>query len=407
MSPLNLPVMLHVGARVKGWTVTMPLAQPDGWHELLAEDANGGCVVLRVPPDLDGVAAIREEVDVAKQHRHESLVQTVGLVEHNGWPVQVLEHVDGLTLERLVELTGPLSPAAVCSVGRQIALALVELHGRAPALSHGSLGPDRVIIDGGGNARLVDIGIARPSSKQRYVSPERRRSWSGPSIADDVWALGVLLADAVFGEARIVGDKLDLLPVARAGVPERLVDALSALVAPENARLKNASAVVRVFTEVALRLAAVGDGDGGKALRAAMKSARDSSRPADPLPAAANDDTSRDDVGVTQPEPPSSATAEPKTMFGDKTISVEEMRRLARIAEEAAAARLPTRRASVDRRNEPTRRVHRTQVAQPHQSDELAADELAAVGNTHVLAGAAIGGVGVLMLVVALVAWLG
>lgn len=437
MGPLDHPVMLHVGARVKGWTVTMPLAQPDGWHELLAEDANGGCVVLRVPPDLDGVAAIRQEADLAKQHTHESLVQTVGLVEHNGWPVQVLEHVDGLTLEQLVELTGPLSPAAVCRVGRQVALALVELHDRAPVVAHGSLGPDRVIIDDGGNARLVDVGVARPTSRKRYLSPERRRAWARPSSVDDIWALGVLLADSIFGEARIVADKLDLLPISRAAVPERLVDALSVLVAPENARIRNASAAVRIFTEVALRLAAVGEGDGTTSLRAAMRSARELSRPPDPLPPvvrAHNDDVTQDDVDITQPSPrflgpppvervePRVERNEPKTILMEGgTVEMAELRRMAAIAQDAATRALPTRapvtpRGQRDERSEPTERVHRSRVAgtpaeKPAVKDPTGAlddDELAAVtGHQRVVAGAAVGGLSVLALVVALVAWLG
>lgn len=442
MSPLHQPVMLHVGARVKGWTVTMPLAQPDGWHDLLAEDANGGCVVLRVPPDLDGVAAIRQEADLAKQHTHESLVQTVGLVEHNGWPVQVLEHVDGLTLEELVELTGPLPPAAVCRVGRQVALALVELHDRAPVVAHGSLGPDRVIIDDGGNARLADVGVARPTSRKRYVSPERRRAWARPSSVDDLWALGVLLADSIFGEARIVADKLDLLPIARAAVPERLVDALAVLVAPESGRIRNAGAAVRIFTEVALRLAAVGEGDGTAALRAAMRSARELSRPPDPLPRVAraeNDDVTQDDVEVTQPEPafrvppvervaervahPSAAPHEPKTiMMQGGTVELDELRRIAAVAQEAATRALPTRappaaaraslatearrqtpRRSGSEANETTQRVHRARV----DGRALDDDELAAVtGHKRFVAGA-MGGFAVLVLLAALLAWLG
>src|SRR5688572_12861097 len=116
--------MIPIGARVRGWTVTMPLEAPAGWHELLAEDAAGGCVVLRVPPDLDGVEAIRQEADLAKRHSHETLLQSVGLVEHNGWPVQVVEHVEGLTLEQLTLVAGRLPAAALARIGRQISLAL-------------------------------------------------------------------------------------------------------------------------------------------------------------------------------------------------------------------------------------------------------------------------------------------
>ena len=97
------------------------------------------------------------------------------------------------------------------------------------------------------------------------------------------------------------------------------------------------------------------------------------------------------------------------------TVEMDELRRVVAIAQEAAARALPTR--ARDERNEPTQRVHRTGVdgapsRRPSDasraSSALSDDERAAVsGHKRIVAGAAVGGASILVVVAALVAWLG
>ncbi len=264
------------------YIVQRALDAPAGWHELLATHTDGRSFVLRVPPDVDGAERIRGEAVLARKHKNEALIASVELVEHNGWPVQVLEYVDGMTLEALAIAMSSatsfaggsaLAPQAVCRIARQIAMVLVELHERA-GVAHGALAADRIIIDGGGNARLLDVGCARPQGPHRMRSPERQRSEGGPSTMDDLWALGVLLCDATLGTALFDGEAISdanglSARLVSAGVSERLRDALSVLVAPMGARLTNATAAVRIFTELEKSL-----GDGAVALREALREVR-------------------------------------------------------------------------------------------------------------------------------------
>ena len=262
--------MLDIGARVRGWTVTMPLEDsPSGMHDLLAEDAAGGCVVLRVPADLDGVERIRLEADLMRHHSHETLVQSVGIVQHNGWLVQILEHIDGMALDALGLVAGALSPEAVCHVGRQISLALVELHERAPFVFHGALSADRIVVDNGGNVRLTDLGRARPQVSKRLLSPERRVLRAKPSAADDLYALGMILMEAALGHPLDVDDGYLDTRVLDGTISDRLVDALAVLLGPAESRLQSATAAVRVFTELEKHY-----GDGARSLRNTLMQAR-------------------------------------------------------------------------------------------------------------------------------------
>src|SRR5438132_233146 len=65
----NVPPVLAPKTKVRGWTVTGPVenATP-GMHEVLAEDAAGACVVLRVPADADTAKRMRAEADLARLH---------------------------------------------------------------------------------------------------------------------------------------------------------------------------------------------------------------------------------------------------------------------------------------------------------------------------------------------------
>lgn len=168
---------------------------------------------------------------------------------------------NGMSLEEIARSCGALPPAAVCRIGRQVALALVERHERARSGPHGGVALDRVRVLAGGDVILLDA--ATPAI--RTLSPERRVQ-GGRSISDDLWALGVLLADLALAGAMLDSDGLS---EANPELPPRLMDALHMLIAPKAERLTNASAAVCMLTEVEKNF-----GDGALLVRAALARSR-------------------------------------------------------------------------------------------------------------------------------------
>lgn len=118
-------------------------------------------------------------------------------------PTVVLETLPGETLDHLFAEHGALGTRDVAEMGRQLASALVYLHGRG--IVHGDLKPANA-IGSQGIARLIDLSLAgRPrrwtSSRGTpgYVSPEQaRRELVSP--ATDVWGLGLVLLEAAAGD---------------------------------------------------------------------------------------------------------------------------------------------------------------------------------------------------------------
>ncbi|MCC7075132.1 MAG: hypothetical protein IT383_27715 [Deltaproteobacteria bacterium] len=216
------------------------------------------------------------------------------------------------SLEEIARSCGALPAAAVCRLGRQVALALVKLHESGQRGPHGGLALDRVRVLPGGDLVLLEATTAA----MRTLSPERRVH-GGRSVADDLWALGVLLADLALAGALIEGERLS---DANPSVPVRLKDALDMLVAPAGERLTNATAAVCMLTEVEK-----GFGDGALLVRAALARAR-----------------GLDAAALTGPPT--------KQMTDDQVLSVSAIERIAEIsaAPTLPDGRPPTRLAPIE-----------------------------------------------------------
>lgn len=114
------------------------------------------------------------------------------------------------TLLRRVQRAGPLSPGEVDAAGRHLAMALEALHQHG--LVHGDVKPENVFVDDDGTLVLGDLGSAwlwadgGPSSAPTppYAAPE---VWLGhaPSIASDLYSLGLTLMFAASGHRPVAG----------------------------------------------------------------------------------------------------------------------------------------------------------------------------------------------------------
>ena len=97
---------------------------------LLAKSLGSGQeVVLKVPLQAtpNKLERMRDEARVGLRLQHPGIVETLDLFEHEGKPVLVVEFVNGSSLQQIRKV-GPLSPAAVVRVGRQVAEALDAIH---------------------------------------------------------------------------------------------------------------------------------------------------------------------------------------------------------------------------------------------------------------------------------------
>jgi len=189
----------------------------------LARAPDGRLVVLKTAlvNDRDDDERLRDEARVGLRLSHPHIVETVDCFEHEGRPVLATGYVVGATIMQLRQQ--PLSPAAVCRVGRHIADALDAIHectdgeGRRLGVLHRDVTAGNVIVDEAGDARLIDLGIARSHESRamrtetgllrgtlRYLAPELFDGGQ-QSAQSDLWALGVVLWEALLGRPAVLG----------------------------------------------------------------------------------------------------------------------------------------------------------------------------------------------------------
>jgi hypothetical protein len=185
-----------------------------------------------------------------------------------GGPVLVLEHADGGSLAALLAARSRLEPGEVLTLGLPLARTLADLHGRG--VVHGDLSPSNVLLSGDGRPMLADLGVARllgePLSPTEgtvgYVDPAVLAG-NPPSPASDVYALAVLLTEALTGRPLAATPAADLVDVA----PPALVRCLVAGLDSEPERRPTAGQLAEALLELgpatAIRLRAGGAAPAG------------------------------------------------------------------------------------------------------------------------------------------------
>jgi serine/threonine protein kinase len=94
----------------------------------------------------DSVRRFRREVQAAARLTHPNIVLVYDSDQSGDTHFLAMEYVDGITLQRLVEVEGPLPPARACDYVRQAALGLQHAHEQA--LVHRDVKPANLMLAG-------------------------------------------------------------------------------------------------------------------------------------------------------------------------------------------------------------------------------------------------------------------
>ena len=150
----------------------------------------------------------RREARAAARLDHPHVTRVYDVVEEDGKPWLVMEHVPSRSLQQILEESGPLPPPAVARIGLDVLTALEAAH--AAGIVHRDVRPSNVLVDARGSACLTDFGIATTTGDSSlttggaligspsYMAPERAHG-EAPQPPVDLWSLGATLYAAVEG----------------------------------------------------------------------------------------------------------------------------------------------------------------------------------------------------------------
>lgn len=156
------------------------------------------------------------EAHTAAALSHPNIMRVLDWGEAGDGPFLVLEYLGGGSLRSLLDEYKTLSPEQATQVGIQACRALEYAHRRG--LVHRDVKPANLLFDDEGRLAIADFGLARALAEAawtepggavlgtaRYASPEQVRGLSLDGKAD-VYALGLVLYEAVMGSVPFTAD---------------------------------------------------------------------------------------------------------------------------------------------------------------------------------------------------------
>ena len=168
-----------------------------------------------IASDPETIERFSNELKLARRIRHKNVCGMFDLGDAEGAHFITMEYVHGEDLKSMIGMTGMLGIGTVLSLGRQICDGLAEAHNSG--VVHRDLKPQNIMVDRGGNAKIMDFGIARSLKGHRitragmiigtpeYMSPEQVEGKEADQRAD-IYSLGVILYEMATGRMPFEGD---------------------------------------------------------------------------------------------------------------------------------------------------------------------------------------------------------
>jgi serine/threonine-protein kinase len=151
----------------------------------------------------------RNEVRIARQVSHPNVCRVYDLGVAEGLHFLSMEYIDGEDLASLLRRIGRLPQDKAIEFTRKICLGLHSAHERG--VLHRDLKPANIMIDGRGQVRITDFGLAAleaeiPLSDLRsgtpaYMSPEQKAG-DDVTTRSDIYSLGLVLHEMFTGKPR-------------------------------------------------------------------------------------------------------------------------------------------------------------------------------------------------------------
>ncbi|MFO0910911.1 MAG: serine/threonine-protein kinase [Isosphaeraceae bacterium] len=232
-----------IGFFLGGYKILRPLGEGGMGKVYLAENTSTReRVAIKVLPprkaaeEEQALLRFRREMELSQKVTHPNLARTLGVGEESGVHFMILEYIPGESLFQAVKEPGG-GPMRVADVARLFLKVIDGLEAAHDAgLVHRDVKPSNIMITPDGDAKVLDLGLARAVEEDRpltrpnivvgtldYVSPEQIVNASGADRRSDLYSLGCTLYFALAGRPPFEGgDMVNKIVKQRMDDPEPL-----------------------------------------------------------------------------------------------------------------------------------------------------------------------------------------
>jgi hypothetical protein len=156
-----------------------------------------------------------DEVRIARQIAHKNVCRVYDIGELGGQPYLSMEYIDGEDLAGLLRRIGRLPGDKAIELARKLCAGLAAAHEKG--VLHRDLKPANIMIDGRGEVRIMDFGLAGIAEQLQgmevrngtpaYMAPEQLAGRE-VSVQSDIYALGLVLYEMFTGKPPFQADTL-------------------------------------------------------------------------------------------------------------------------------------------------------------------------------------------------------
>ncbi len=209
------------GWSVPGYTKLKALGSGGSGDVVLARhDATGTPVAIKylrrkLLADPQWAGLFRAEAQVLAYLDDPNIVRLYEYVESPSGAAIVMELVDGVSVREILTHQGATTPEAALVVLQGSLLGLATTHQRG--IVHRDYKPENVLVDGNGDSKLTDFGIAARTGEEpvaagslMYAPPEQF-SGTPASPAGDVYAATATFYECLTGRPPFTGDTAERL----------------------------------------------------------------------------------------------------------------------------------------------------------------------------------------------------
>jgi len=172
----------------------------------------GQSVALKFLPealadDRQRLDLLHNEVRLARQVSHPNVCRVYDIGEIDGMHFLSMEFIDGEDLSGLMRRIGRLPPDKGIDIARQLCSGLYAAHEKG--VLHRDLKPANIMLDGRGQVRITDFGLARLTDVEddsgnrvgtpAYMAPEQLAG-GAVTVQSDMYSLGLVLHEVFTGQ---------------------------------------------------------------------------------------------------------------------------------------------------------------------------------------------------------------